>query len=91
VSSVRYELGFYVLEEGIVHGLRRENLKHCMKNYSPTIMHTEWLSDNLPLRGYLTPCRGSGFPLLWPGFEGVKSCRSYGEQSGTGVSFCRVL
>jgi hypothetical protein len=27
VSPVRYELGFYIQEEGILHSRRRENLK----------------------------------------------------------------
>jgi hypothetical protein len=27
VSSVRYELGFYIAEDGILHSHRRENLK----------------------------------------------------------------
>jgi hypothetical protein len=28
VSLVRYDLGFYILEEGILHSHRRENLKY---------------------------------------------------------------
>jgi hypothetical protein len=36
VSPVRYELGFYIPEDGILHSDRREHLKsytplHCMK------------------------------------------------------------
>jgi hypothetical protein len=30
VSPVRYELGFYILEAGILHSHRRECLKSCI-------------------------------------------------------------
>jgi hypothetical protein len=32
VFLVRYGLGFYILEDGILHSHRRENLKSYMKN-----------------------------------------------------------
>jgi hypothetical protein len=30
VSPVKYELGFYITEDGILHSDRRENLKSCI-------------------------------------------------------------
>jgi hypothetical protein len=30
VSPVRYELGFYIAEDGILRGHRRENFKSCI-------------------------------------------------------------
>jgi hypothetical protein len=38
VSHVKYELGFYIPEDGILHSHRRENLKSYMLNLiSPTL------------------------------------------------------
>jgi hypothetical protein len=35
VSPVKYELGFYIPEDGILHSHRREDLKsYVLKNYS---------------------------------------------------------
>jgi hypothetical protein len=30
VSPVKYEMGFYILEDNILHSHRRENLKSCI-------------------------------------------------------------
>jgi hypothetical protein len=35
VSPVKYELGFYISEDGILHSHRRENLKFCIESFLP--------------------------------------------------------
>jgi hypothetical protein len=37
VSHVRYELGFYIPEDGILHSDRRENLKVYNKLWVPLV------------------------------------------------------
>jgi hypothetical protein len=41
MSPVRYELEFYIPEDGILHSHRRESLKSC-KKFSPTNLHLFW-------------------------------------------------
>jgi hypothetical protein len=50
VSPVKYELGFYIPEDDILHSHRRENLKsyialtgwHCRENLKSYIALTGW-------------------------------------------------
>jgi hypothetical protein len=46
VSAVRWELGFYILEDGILHSHRRENLKSYV---------TEIIEDRARLEPVLDP------------------------------------
>jgi hypothetical protein len=51
VSPVKYELGFYIPEDGILHSHRRENLRsytctyvfvvHCMTSVNLVVNHEE--------------------------------------------------
>jgi hypothetical protein len=40
VSPVRYELGFYIPEYGILHSYRRENLKSYTGNFGSFMQET---------------------------------------------------
>jgi hypothetical protein len=39
VSPVKYELGFYIPEDAILHSHRRENLKTYKEQYLPSVVH----------------------------------------------------
>jgi hypothetical protein len=41
MSPVRYELGFYISEDDILHSDRRENLKSHILRYYPRILMQE--------------------------------------------------
>jgi hypothetical protein len=58
VSHVRYELGFYIPEDGIFHSHRRENLKsYRLQRVFPQRL-TGWSSFSL---GLTSPCRDHTF------------------------------
>jgi hypothetical protein len=50
VSPVKYEVGFYITEDGILHSHRRENLK----SYKELLVLTAW---TLQQRSNLSPVR----------------------------------
>jgi hypothetical protein len=47
VSPMRYEQGFYIPEDGILHSHRRENLKSCIELTGWTL---KWRGDVSPMR-----------------------------------------
>jgi hypothetical protein len=49
VSPVKYEQGFYIPEDGILHSRRRENLE----SYISGVCHSQWVSGLCPLCGIL--------------------------------------
>jgi hypothetical protein len=47
VSPVKYELGFYIPEDGILHSHRRENLKSYTFRNSPEVCFVCLLTSSL--------------------------------------------
>jgi hypothetical protein len=55
VSPVRYELGFYISEDGILHSHRRENLKSYITLAGWALSRRRYLSPVLYELGFYIP------------------------------------
>jgi hypothetical protein len=49
VSPVKYELGFYIPEDGVLHSHRRESLKSYKRNHTPwPLVHKRTIPNERP-------------------------------------------